>query len=481
MRHYISVGARGLFLLSLICTGLIAVGQVRAAEPATQPDSTGVVTEPAEATQVPRGDAERARFCAICDAKKRFHEVIPWLELGADLRHRMIYDNALKLDKNADGHERFWLRERARVWARVKPVDDLEFNIRAVFEPRYYCKPESMEHPFIRHEALFDLLNVKVSNVGGLPLSVVLGRQELKFGDGWLVLEGTPLDGTRTLHFDAARATFNADDIKTIFDAVFILNHANSSAWIRPFNDRDVDLIEHDEIGGILYASNKSLKNHTLDGYFIYKHDDRVASSGSNSDIYTFGGRIEGHPDDHLSYRGELAQQFGHKNGESICALGANTQMAWALNDPLQNSFRAGYEFRSGDDKACGAFDPLWGRYPQWSNIFNGYTDTLEGLTAMSTNIHRLSVGWTFNPAKKLSIATDYHLLFANKNTMSGSAGFSNDGKFRGQLLTCLAKYTFNEHVSTHLVGEVFVPGNYYDDSRNDVAFFGRWELMLQW
>jgi hypothetical protein len=42
-------------------------------------------------------------------------------------------------------------------------------------------------------------------------------------------------------------------------------------------------------------------------------------------------------------------------------------------------------------------------------------------------------------------------------------------------------KYQFNEHIAGHLQGEVFLPGNYYSDAANDVAFFGRYELVFTW
>ncbi len=457
---------------------------VQADEPAPKSGqkSTSPYTEPAPSAGALPDDTERAHFCAICDAKKRFHEVIPWLEIGFDLRHRMIYDNNLSLNKNQAGHERFWIRDRARLWARISPLEDIEVNVRLVAEPRYYVKPESVDPHFIRHEALFDILNVKLSNLFGSPLTLTLGRQEIVMGDGWLVLEGTPLDGSRTIHFDtAARATLELAELKTVIDAAFILNHANSSWWIRPFNDRDVDLVEHDEIGGILYVSNKSIPNHTVDGFFIYKHDDRVMSSGFNSELYTFGLRVEGKPTDKLTWRAQVAPQFGRKNGRNVNALGGIAQVRYDLKDKWNTSLRAGYEFRSGSGHVDGGFDPLWGRYPQWSNIYNGYTDALEGRPAMSNNLHRITLGWTFDPCKNLSIATDYHLLFANQNTFAGTSGFTPDGKFRGQLLTCLMKYKFNEHVSTHLIGEVYIPGDYYSDLRNDVAVFARWELMFQW
>ena len=419
--------------------------------------------------------------CPICALKDAANSAIPGVTWGADLRLRLIYDNDLRLDKHAAGHERFWSRYRGRIWTKISPIDNLDFNIRIVTEPRVYCKPETMADQTIRQEALFDKLNVRWSNAFGLPLTLKAGRQDLKFGNGWLVVEGTPRDGTRTLHFDAVRATWEAKDIKTTFDLVVLGNHANSSAWIRPFNDRDLDLIEHDETGVILYASNKSLAKTVLDSYFIYKHDDRVRANGNNSDIYTFGARACGDVGKHWKYYGELAPQFGHKNGTSICALGANSDLSYHFNDPHKNSIHAGYEFRSGDDNQNGAFDILWGRFPHWSNVYNDYVSALESLVSQPSNFHRLTAGWGCDVVQDCRLSAGYHVLFAHRNTFAGTAGFTGNGKLRGQVLQGLLAYKINEHVSGHTTAEVFLPGDYYDDTRNDAGVWVRQQLVFSW
>jgi len=424
---------------------------------------------------------EPEETCPICDLKERVNSAIPGVSFGADFRFRLTYDNNLRLDKDAIGHERFWSRYRGRVWTKITPFENFDVNLRIVTEPRIYCKPESMEDQTIRQEVIFDKLNIAWSEVLGLPLTLKIGRQDIKLADGWLVIEGTPRDGTRTFFFDAVRATWDAKDIKTTFDLIAIRNHANSSWFIRPFNDRDLDLIEHDETGAIFYASNKSLENTTLDGYFIYKRDDRTANNGNHSDIYTFGARGAGTVGEHWKYRLQGAPQWGHKNGVNICAFGADSELAYHLNDKHNNAFRVGYEFRSGRSDQNGAFDILWGRYPHWSNIFNDYLSGLETLVSGPSNYHRVSFGWGCDLIEKLSLAANYHLVFAHQNPFSGATGFSSDGKFRGQVLTGRLKYAFNEHVSGHLTGEFFCPGNYYDDARNDPALFLRYEIMLSW
>ena len=122
---------------------------------------------------------------------------------------------------------------------------------------------------------LFDALNLNFKRIGGSPLSLKVGRQDIIFGNGWLILDGTPLDGSRTIYFDAARATYAAEHIGTTFDLIYLNNDADTDRFPQQLNDAIEDQIEQDEQGVILYARNKSLvKDWDLDGYFIYKDND---------------------------------------------------------------------------------------------------------------------------------------------------------------------------------------------------------------
>ena len=72
-------------------------------------------------------------------------------------------------------------------------------------------------------------------------------------------------------------------------------------------------------------------------------------------------------------------------------------------------------------------------------------------------------------------------MLFADENTLGGAPGrgFSTNGDIRGHLFATKFIYKFSPHISGHLWGEYFLPGNFYTSDRNDVAVFLRYELML--
>jgi hypothetical protein len=419
-------------------------------------------------------------YCEVCQAKERFHKLVPWLELGTDLRLRGYYILNPKLDKHHPSHELFFQRHRLRVWASLKPIADLRFNIRLMAEPRHWYKPDSKDS-FTHCEAIFDKFNIEWSNVLGLPVKLTVGRQDMKLGRGWLIKDGTPVDGGRSGFFDAIRATIRAKDIQTTLDLVYVHNHADTAWFIRPFSDRDLDIAEHDESGVIVYLSNTSVEKHTIDAYFIYKDDRKVSSKGWNADLFTFGGRVVGACGEGWTYRGELAIQLGEKNGSDVTAMGADTEVAYHFKDAWKSRVRAQYEYRSGDeDTQDGAFDILWGRWYQGSNLWHFYVAQLDALIAGPSNYHRLAVGYACKPAKKWGVELDYHLLFRDRNPFTGQSRFGR-GCFRGQLVTLLIKYDHNKHLKSHLMFDMFFPGDYYSNNANDMALFTKFQIILSW
>jgi len=99
-------------------------------------------------------------------------------------------------------------------------------------------------------------------------------------------------------------------------------------------------------------------------------------------------------------------------------------------------------------------------------------------MIAESTNLIRLNAGHKFKPHKNWMIATDYHALWADQaGTSWAGLALADSNRFRGHLFTCWAHYTFGKHLKGHVLGEYFVPGEFYDKINNDDAFWLRFNL----
>jgi len=460
----------------------------------------------AETAAPPPGALEQA--VAQPDAVKTpslidmFHNPAPWLEMGADARFR---ENAGynwtgldsdKVDtKGNNDHDFHWERYRLRWWTKTKLDKNNEFNTRLTWEFRTYDKPASQKQSTDFDEIIIDNLNWTSRNFFGLPATLVFGRQDIKLGEGWLVTDGTPVDGSRTLYFDAVRVTYDLRE-KTKLDLIYIDQHPNSDWLLKPINDRNKYVTQQEEHGAIVYLTDKTFGDTQLEGYFMYKNDNPVDGPARNfttsnitnrskkAEIYTLGGAVSGTFRNNWNYRTEAAVQTGtsaspnsnitnNDETERLLAFGQKSYLEYCFKDKLDNRLRLTYEYLSGDNphsKQVESFNPLWGEWPYWSEMYQPYITTLED--GQISNLHRVGFGHKIKPNSKWEILTDYHLLWADQNTFRGNAQFTNNGNFRGQLITCRAVYNFTKNIKGNIVGEYFMPGNYYASGNRDNALY---------
>jgi hypothetical protein len=458
------------------------------------------------------------------DFWQTFHDPTPWLHMGLDERLRFVAGENWQTLNNDDPTDAKWMfqRYRTRWWTKWALDENVSFNTRLVWEFRtweqpktktQYVNPPGTTNPTVVHfnpdEALFDWFNVNIRNLGGLPLTATVGRQDMIFGVGWLVLDASPLDGSRTIGlFDAARFTYDWADASTKVDVVYANNSPESDRWLKPINDQDRGVMEDDEQAAILYVTNTSLlRPIQLEGFFIYKQDralDHTLTNypyiwSENGDIYTFGGALAGTRGDHWKFRAEGAVQTGSRAGDAprpgsplavvspgprhdVLAFGTLDTLEYQFKDPHQNATHITYEYASGDDPGTDEnerFDLLWGRWPRWSELLI-YTWANETRVADTINLHRINIGHRIQVNKQWQLTGDYHALWADQNSgavIPSKIHLSNSDKFRGHLLTTWLRYKFSDQMYGHFLAEYFIPGNYYVAPSDSDAYFLRFNF----
>lgn len=422
---------------------------------------------------------------------KNVKNPVTWMTWGGDLRLRNEYlNNAASLDQSLPFHEQDYFRFRGRVWASMRPIADLALNVRVTAEPREYMKPKSATlNGMDWTEGIIDNLNVSWSNAFTAPLTITVGRQDIMLGsepmNWWLVADGTPLDGSRTFYFDAARMTLDLKDYQTTIEGIGIYQTAMNNEWLPVFNNLEKAVTDQDEAGGILYISNKSLKNTEVNGYFMYKNDRRTdVPTGINGETYTTGARIAGDPAEHWRYSAEGAYQWGHHHIQSVSAFGANARLSYLFKDHFSNKLKFDIEYASGDKPGTAkyeGFDMLWGRYPRWSDLYI-YSYAKEARVADNSNLIRFGPGWSIAPCSKSEFIANYYALFADQSTPTSASNanlpqFSQNGNFRGHMLQAILKYKFNARITGHLWSEFVFPGDFY--AHQEMMTFLRAELMV--
>jgi hypothetical protein len=446
--------------------------------------------------------------------------VVP-ITWGADLRLRNEYVyNALTLSDGGARHEQDYFRFRERIWASAMPVTNLSVNMRLAAEQREWMKPANASQygyrsGFEERYGILDNANLKWNNIMDQPLSITAGRQDIALGDPddwWLVLDGTPGDGSWTYFLDSIRTTYELKEAKTKVDLIYIYQNARPDEWIPtigessdntspagplPTHVKPYYLTEQDEQGVILYLSNKSVKDMQIDGYFIYKHDDKQYANGDNADIYTIGSKITGTPADHWSYSAEGAYQFGSKQDATvgkayvnsstdfrdISAYAGKLRVNYLFKDQMKNQVSLVGEFLSGDDPNTKGkdemFDVLWGRWPRWTELGTWcYAAETSGKYLQMNNLGRVGLNWNVTPVKGLNFNAMYNALFAPESTPTrtiAATQFSNNGNFRGHYVQGILKYQWNKYVTAQVKGELLCEGDYY--SHRDLMSFLRTEL----
>ncbi|MFP4057926.1 MAG: alginate export family protein [Candidatus Brocadiia bacterium] len=418
---------------------------------------------------------------------------VPWFSWGADERLRQVYiENPLDLLDEVDDTYHFF-RIRTRLWGTLGPFfrdealdqpNGLSLYARLAYEPRPVVRFPGDDHVGPQwSEVFWDNLYLDWKRIGGLPVSLRIGRQDLAYGRYWVILDGTPLDGSRSIYSDAAKLTIHLDDIQSALD-LFVVDNAGDQKRLTPWDDDDRLVCEYDtRLYGAYFTSNY-FDGHKLGAYYIYKNDDGIGKGGDlpGRIVHTVGIPVEGRITDALDYYAELGHQWGSEDKVTRKGWGFNSELGYRFHDVawVPRLF-GGYEYLSGDDpgrRHFGGWDPVLARWPHWSELYV-YRWALEcGLPGNYTNLHRITAGVEAQPTEKLRLVFDLSHLMADEHAAGRDFPYS-DGLNRGQLATAKLFYEFTDWASMHLWAEYLEPGGYYDDVTDD-AFFLRWQVTFR-
>ena len=163
------------------------------------------------------------------------------------------WDNTMSLNDGGSDSSAY-MRLRTSVGGQWRPDETWEVNLRLTNENRLYLAPKSdpkLKKNYDFNEVFVDLLNVKWKNPGRLPLTVTLGRQELMLGEGFLVFDGGPLDGSRSAYFNGLRLDCSLNDKNNLM--FFFIRQPRTDTLLPVINDKEQAMLEQEEQGsGIL-------------------------------------------------------------------------------------------------------------------------------------------------------------------------------------------------------------------------------------
>lgn len=351
-------------------------------------------------------------------------------------------------------------------------------------------------------EIAVDNLYFDAKDVFGLPIDAKIGRQDFlgpdMYGEGFLLMDGSPADGSRTFYFNAAKLRWKIN-AKNSVDFVYIddprtdvfMPSMHPAVQGGLFVDNKKVLTASREQAIVLYGRSKVSDNVTLEPYYIYKIEQSFGSTPKLK-LNTLGARAVVALNGGWKFGGEFATQFGdYDAGGKWHDRTGNGGYAFVgrkyENVGLKPEFDLRYVYLSGDDPGSTdkneTFDPLFSRNPYWNEliIYPLLNETAAyggaGIPGYWTNMEILKVSLKLNFSPQTNLLLAYQYLWSPQDSGLTTAMFGT-GKARGHLPTAILSHTFSKNLDAMAQLEYFVPGSYYSNKVDNATFM---RLQLQY
>ena len=409
---------------------------------------------------------------------------------GGDIRIRGVTfdDIPIKADPPGvtRGGQNNFMRFRTRLWAEETVKDYLALRLRVVNEFRYYDKPDNDTWDAL-DEIIVDSLYLDLKKLFGDKLDLRIGRQDLVYGTGKVILEGTPKDGSRTIYFDAVKATLKGLLPDTTLDILGIYNQPENELAINR-QDRDLTGLapgfnDMTESGAAVYAKNKSVENTPMEAYYVYKRESdwmRGTNAVPRNYINTIGVRAMPKFNDQFDASAELAYQMGKTGDNDMDGLMLDAMANWHIpsDGEMQPCLGLGWYYLSGNDPDSAddeGWNPLWARWPQYSELYI-YAFDADGAGRWS-NVNMPHVDFTISPLGKnwKSKLMGAYLMAPEKDGPGGGDERGLLGTWRNDFLLKEKLLGQKDKLFGHLLFEVLEPGNYYNVGKT--SYFVRLEI----
>ncbi|MFH1359414.1 MAG: alginate export family protein [Candidatus Omnitrophota bacterium] len=358
-------------------------------------------------------------------------------------------------------------------------------------------------------EVDIDLAYVTLREMLYSPLTVIIGRQILRYGNAFIIGD------IKTNNATAGRLSVVADDLskRKAFDAV---------RAILDYDPLTVDLIaarvdENSTLGRInkndvnLFGINTNWKlqderNSDVEAYFFAKIDRSVENnvSGAAADtVYTPGLRVASNPIDNLYTSAEIAWQFGNKTHAAATtspdnlrrdAMGLQLISSYAI--PLEAVakyspvFSSSYTLVTGDSNPTDLRHVSQGSrnvYTAWDPMFEDQGGgTIYNSIMDLSNCQVYNSALQFVPFEDITAKLSYTTLYLDKE-FDNAAGTSTwartspDGVGQtyninveedhlGYEVDVDLMYDYTEDVQIGFSAGWFVPGDVFHESNDEVA-----------
>ncbi len=411
---------------------------------------------------------------------------------GGELRLRAeALDNALDLNSAANDSYQYY-RMRYRLTADARPREGLRVFLRVGNEYRWgvydklvnaggqVLEPASIRDP----ESRISLENAWAEVAIGKGLTARFGRMDLAYGEGFLINDGTPLDGSSSGYFDAILLSTGAIGGNTDL----FTSKLQETGVGTPASDEDLYGVYHRNGAMDLYALGRNKKGATVAASGIPHPKQWTVAFGqrwAHLPATGWGGAAEGAWQSGRLFRPVPA----HHRPPAISyvddrrAYGGYLHIGYTAPAPWRPAFEAGGVYLSHE------WDGFYSEWPKYSDL---YLYTLyDGTTKFGPNAGtrypgddpgtwtNLRAGWLELRCRPLPFAgTAVRATLLGANEPTGPLG-ARGGHDRGLLFMGKADLTLAAGVDAQFLGEFLNPGNYYAATA-DNAWYGRAQVTTK-
>ncbi len=415
------------------------------------------------------------------------------LKVGFFERLRWEYaDNYFNLNDDDESDKRNYFRIKTSVWGKLN-LGELGFTEGGNFfmkltnesRPKVYYGANTVgknkDTTYEIHELFFDNFYLELKNILDSDVTLKIGRQDFKgqYANGFILIDGTGADGSRSFFFDAIRARWAIDDANTL-DFIVIDNDYQDNKFSRFNQQKGQKLnLSDNKAFGIVLKSKVNDKLYVEPYYFNMseKYDNKT-------ELDMIGSYLKYKLDDATTLRLQLAYQDGKNGGNNLEAWGGHAYIDYTMKDAAwKPKFTAGCFFLSGDDPDTSkneGWKAIYQRLPTPNAVIGYIFKSTEKKTfADWTNIQLYRLMATFTPFKKTSVTLGYDYAVAFEKLAGGSA-YRGDGYVRGHCPYFAIKYKINKNINTSFKYWYFIPQDFYVDT-SDPATFASAEIAFKY